>query len=79
MVAHLHDFGILTSQRIRINNMKVYLEECVNVTGTVLGRLRSNAPHVRSVRKDDMRHQGHLLDGLLTAQGTSTFVIVNPE
>ena len=46
--------------------------ECVNVTGTVLDRLRSSASHVISVRYDDMRHQGHLLDGLLTAQGTST-------
>ena len=41
--------------------------------------LRSSAPHVRSVRRDDIIRQRHLPDGLLKAQGTSTFAIVNPE
>ena len=53
--------------------------ERVNVRGTVSGRLRSSAPHIRSVRMDDMIRQRHLRDGFLKAQGTSTFVIVNPE
>ena len=34
---------------------------------------------MRSVRKDDMIHQRHLRDGVLEAQGTSTFAIVNPK
>ena len=53
--------------------------ESVNVPGTVSGRLRSSAPHMRSVRMDDMIPQRHLHDGFLKAQGTSTFAIVNPE
>ena len=53
--------------------------ERVNVPGTVTGHLRSSAPHMRSVRMNDMIHQRHLLDGFLKAQGTSTFAIVNPE
>ena len=53
--------------------------ERVNVSGTVLCRIRSSAPHMRSVRMDDMIRQRHLLDGFVKAQGTSTFVIVNPE
>ena len=36
-------------------------------------QLRSSAPHVRSVRKDDMIRQRHLRDGFLKTQGTSTF------
>ena len=44
----------------------------------VLGRLRSSAPHMRSVRMDDMIRQRHFRDGFLKAQGTSTFAIVNP-
>ena len=51
--------------------------ERVTVRGTVSGRLRSSAPHIRSVRMDDMIRQRHLRDG--KAQGTSTFAIVNPE
>ena len=51
----------------------------VNVPGTVSGRLRSSAPHMRNVRMDDMIRQRHLRDGFLKAQGTSTFAIVNPE
>ena len=50
-----------------------------NVPGTVSGRLRSSAPHMRSVRMNDMIRQRHLHDGFLKAQGTSTFTIVNPE
>ena len=53
--------------------------ERVNVQGTVSGRLRSSAPHMRSVRMDDMIRQRHLCDGFLKAQGTSTFAIVNLE
>ena len=53
--------------------------ERVNVPGTVSGRLRSSAPHMRSVRMNDMIRQRHLRDGFLKAQGTSTFAIVNPE
>ena len=53
--------------------------EHVNVPGAVSGRLRSSAPHVRSVRKDDIIRQCHLRDGILKAQGTSTFAIANPE
>ena len=53
--------------------------ERVNVAGTVSGRLRSSAPHMRSVRMDDMIRQRHLCDGFLKAQCTSTFAIVNPE
>ena len=45
----------------------------------VSGRLRSSAPHIRSVRMNDMIHQCHLRDGFLKAQGTSTFAIVNSE
>ena len=51
----------------------------INVPGTVSGRLRSSALHMRSVRKNDMIRQRHLRDGFLKAQGTSTFAIVNPE
>ena len=53
--------------------------ERVNVPGTVSGRLRSSAPHMRSVRMDDMIRQRHLRDGFLKAQGTSAFAIVNSE
>ena len=53
--------------------------ERVNVPGTVSGRLRSSAPHMRSVRMNDTIRQRHLLDGFLKALGTSTFAIVNPE
>ena len=48
--------------------------ERVNVPGTVSGRLRSSAPHMRSVRMNDM-----IRDGFFKAQGTLTFAIVNPE
>ena len=52
--------------------------EGVNVPGTVLGRLRSSAPHVESVRKDDMirqRHvKRHLRDGFLNVQVMSRYV-----
>ena len=53
--------------------------ERVNVPGTVSGRLRSTAPHMRSVRMDDMTRQQHLRDGFSKTQGMSTFAIVNPE
>ena len=53
--------------------------ERVNVPGTVSGRLRSSAQHMRSVRMNDMIRQRHLRDGFLKAQGTSTFAIVNHE
>ena len=53
--------------------------ERVNVPGTVSGRLRSSAPHMRIVRMNDMIRQRHLRDRFLKAQGTSTFAIVNPE
>ena len=53
--------------------------ERVNVRETVSDRLRSSAPHMRSVRMNDMIRQRHLRDGFLKAPGTSTFVIVNPE
>ena len=53
--------------------------ERVNVRGTVSGRLRSSAPHMRSVRMNDTIRQRHLRDGFLKAQGTSTSAIVNPE
>ena len=53
--------------------------ERVNVPGTVSGRLCSSAPHMRSVRMDDMIRQRHLRDWFLKAQCTSTFAIVNPE
>ena len=53
--------------------------ESVNVPGTVSVRLRSSAPHMRSIRMNDMIRQRHLRDGFLKAQGTSTFAIVNPE
>ena len=53
--------------------------ERVNVPGTVSGHLRSSAPHMRSVRMNDMIRQRHLRDGFLKAQGTSTFAIVSPE
>ena len=53
--------------------------ERVNVPGTVSDRLRSSAPHTRSVRMDDMIRQCHLRDRFLKAQGTSTFAILNPE
>ena len=53
--------------------------ERVNVPGTVSGRLRSSAPHMRSVRLNDMIRQRHLRDGFFKAQGTSTSAIVNPE
>ena len=51
----------------------------VNVPGTVSGRLRSSAPHMRIVRMNDMIRQRHLRDGFLKAKGTSTFAIVNPK
>ena len=53
--------------------------ERLNVPGTVSGRRRSSAVHVRSVRKDDMIGQRHLRYRFLKAQGTSIFAIVNPE
>ena len=53
--------------------------ERVNVQGTVSDRLRSSAPHMRSVGMDDMIRQRPLRDGFLKAQGTSTFAIVNPK
>ena len=53
--------------------------ERVNVQGTVSGRLRSSAPHMKIVRMNDMIRQRHLRDGFLKAQGTTTFAIVNPE
>ena len=53
--------------------------ERVYVPGTVSGRLRSSAPHMRSVRMNDMMRQCKLCDGFLKVQGTSTFAIVNPE
>ena len=53
--------------------------ELVNVPGTVSGRLRSSAPHMKGVSMNDMIRQRHLRDGFLKAQGTSTFAIVNPE
>ena len=56
--------------------------ERVYVSGTVSGRLRSSAPHMRSVAMDDMIPvcQSHLRrEGVLKAQGMSTFAIVNPE
>ena len=53
--------------------------ERVNVPGTVSGRLRSSAPHMRSVRMNDMIRQRHLSEGFLKAQGTSTFATVNPK
>ena len=36
-------------------------------------------PYVKSVRKDDIIRQRHLLDGFFKAQDTSTFAIANPE
>ena len=53
--------------------------ERINVPGTVSDRLRSSVPHMRSVRMDDMIRLRYLRDGILKAQSTSTFVIVNPE
>ena len=53
--------------------------EHVNILGTVSGHLRTSVPHVRRVRKDDMIRQCHLRDGILKAQGTSTFAIANPD
>ena len=53
--------------------------ERVNVPGTTSGRVRSSAPHMRSVRINAMIRQCHFRDGFLKAQGTSTFAIVNPE
>ena len=44
--------------------------ERVNVTGTISGRLRSSAPHVRSVRKDYMIRQRDVSDGVLKAHKT---------
>ena len=53
--------------------------ERANVPGTVSDRLRSSAPHLRSVCKDDMIRQRHLGDVKFKVQGTSTVAIVNPE
>ena len=53
--------------------------ERVNVPGTVSGRLHFSAPHMRSVRMDDMIRQRHLSGGFLKVKGTPTFAIVNPE
>ena len=53
--------------------------ERVNAPYTVLGRLRSSAPHVRSVRKDVIIRQRHLPNGFSKTQGTPTFAIVNLE
>ena len=53
--------------------------ERVNAPLTVSGRLRSSAPHMRSVRKDDIIRQRHLPDGFLRPQGTSTYASVSPE
>ena len=53
--------------------------EHVNVPGTVLGRLPSSAPRVKSIHKDDNIRQRHLHVEILKVQGTSTFAIANPE
>ena len=53
--------------------------ERVNVPRTVSGRQRSSAPHMKSVRMDDMIRQRHLRDRFLKARGTLTFAIVNPK
>ena len=66
------------SQGTHINNIKGS-GTCVNVPGTVSGRLRPDAPHVRSISKDDMIRQRHLRDGFFKAQSMSTFAIANPE
>ena len=46
--------------------------ERVNVRGTVSGRLRSSAPHMRSVRMHGMIRQRHLRDGFSKAQGPAS-------
>ena len=48
-------------------------KECVKVTGTVSGHLRSSVSCVRSVHKDDMECQHHLLDGFWMVQVISLF------
>ena len=47
--------------------------ERLNVPGTVSGHLHPSAPHMRSIRMNDMIRKRHLRDGFLKAQGTSTF------
>ena len=53
--------------------------ERVNAPWTVSGRLRSTAPHARSVRKDDIIRQRNLSDGFLRGKVRLTFAIENPE
>ena len=57
------DFDIFTSQRT-ISTISSRVVEHVSVPGTVSGRLRSSALHVRSVRKDGMIRQRLLRDGV---------------
>ena len=63
------DFAILTFLRTHI----------INIKGNGTGRLRTSAPHMKSVRMDYMIRQRHLRDRFLKAQGTSTFAILNPK
>ena len=70
------DFGILKSHHTHINNIN---GSGTSVPGTVSGRLRSSAPNVISVSKNDMIRQRQLRDRFLKAKGTSTFATVNPE
>ena len=55
LAAHFHRL-----RYIDISTIPRVMERVVNVPGTVSGRLRSSAPHMRSVRMNDMIRQRHL-------------------
>ena len=57
-----YPFPLKQGHNILISTISRVLER-VYVPGTVSDRLRSSAPHMRSVRKDDMILQRHLRDG----------------
>ena len=70
--------SVYSRHNVLISTILMVVER-LNATGTVSGRLRSNAQHVISVRKDDMIRQRQLRDGFLKAQDTSMFALVNQE
>ena len=71
---NFRDFGILTSQSV-ISTISSVVKRADD-TGTVSGRLRSSAQHVRRVRKDYMIRQRHVSNGFLKPQGTSAHLIL---
>ena len=79
LAAHFHRLRYIDVPTYSYKKYQGLNGTLTNVPGTVSGRLRSIAPHMRSVRMDDIIRQLHLREEFLKAQGKSTFVIVNPK